>query len=181
MCLMRAASTVNTGPKSIHTDNAGVLNEALLTSLDELGSGGAVWKNRIDEQLCALQKEAVQLSEKQENVNRYIQRRYYPLLKLSCFCLLGIQFVVYFDWIFFVFDWNLVEPTTYFLGYTAVFTSILYHYYTCGETEYTWKNVFEYFSTKKAYRMYRSENVDLVSLNSVKKLIRSLKDAKDTY
>ncbi|KPI88633.1 hypothetical protein ABL78_2237 [Leptomonas seymouri] len=94
-------------------------------------------------------------------IDRYAYKGYLPLLKFGTFALLSLQFVVYFNWIFFVFDWNLVEPTTYFLGYTGVFCSVVYHYYRCGaDDDFTWKNLLHHMARREAERMYTEQKVD---------------------
>lgn len=45
----------------------------------------------------------------------------------ATFAFLSLQFGVLFNWVFFVFDWNLVEPVTYFLGYTPIWLGILFY------------------------------------------------------
>lgn len=108
--------------------------------------------------------ELAPLLAKKAAIDAYAHRRYYPLLKYACLALLAAQFGVYFNWIFFVFDWNLIEPTTYFIGYTGVFCSLVYHYVRCDATtdeEFTWRSAFVYAANKKARELCEREGVDL--------------------
>lgn len=107
-------------------------------------------------------------------IDRYIDHRYYPLLKYGMFALLLAQFVVYFDWIFFVFDWNLVEPTTYFLGYTAVFASIVYHYRNCGKDDFGWRNLFRFQSRQHAEKLYAKKGVDATRVAALQSQVAAI-------
>ena len=40
---------------------------------------------------------------------------------------LAAQFALLFNWVFFTFDWNLVEPVTYFLVYTVVWAGLVFY------------------------------------------------------
>lgn len=54
----------------------------------------------------------------------------------ATFAFLAAQFGVLFNWVFFVFDWNLVEPVTYFLGYTCTWFGIVFYARTGIEWSY---------------------------------------------
>lgn len=94
-------------------------------------------------------------------IDGFISRTYLPLLKYGTFFMLAAQFCLYFNWIFFVFDWNLVEPTTYFLGYTGVFSGLVYHYHRCGADNFTWSNLFQYLAQRKAANLYKRSGLDV--------------------
>ncbi|KPA76511.1 hypothetical protein ABB37_07811 [Leptomonas pyrrhocoris] len=108
-------------------------------------------------------------------IDRYAYQVYLPLLRYGTFALLSMQFVVYFNWIFFVFDWNLVEPTTYFLGYTGVFCSLVYHYYRCGEADFTWRNLFQHMARREAEKMYVAKKVDAETVALLQRRIAEVK------
>jgi hypothetical protein len=119
----------------------------------------------------ALRKPAARKAE----IDRYVYGGYLPLLKYGTFALLSLQFAVYFNWIFFVFDWNLVEPTTYFLGYTGVFCSLVYHYYRCGADDFTWHNLFQHMAHKEAAKMYGKKKVDAAAVAQLQRLVADIK------
>ncbi|KAL7704618.1 Mitochondrial calcium uniporter [Lotmaria passim] len=119
----------------------------------------------------ALAKPAARKAE----IDRFVYKGYLPLLKYGTFALLSLQFIVYFNWIFFVFDWNLVEPTTYFLGYTSVFFSLVYHYYRCGKDDFTWKNLFEYMAHREAEKMYAEKKVNVKAVAQLQRRVADIK------
>lgn len=108
-------------------------------------------------------------------IDKHAYGVYLPLLKYGTFAFLTVQFVVYFNWIFFVFDWNLVEPTTYFLAYTGVFCSLVYHYYRCGEDGFTWKNLFQHLVHRRAEKLYAKAKLDVDDLAQVQRLTARIK------
>ncbi|CCD14857.1 unnamed protein product [Trypanosoma congolense IL3000] len=63
-------------------------------------------------------------------IDDHINNIYAPLLRYMIAVLLVGQFIVFFHWVFVVFDWNLVEPITYFIGYTTVWISLVLHCYS---------------------------------------------------
>eukprot|EP01059_Diplonema_ambulator_P031842 TRINITY_DN598_c0_g11_i1.p1 TRINITY_DN598_c0_g11~~TRINITY_DN598_c0_g11_i1.p1 ORF type:complete len:280 (+),score=21.52 TRINITY_DN598_c0_g11_i1:57-896(+) len=60
---------------------------------------------------------------------------------------------------FFAFDWNLVEPITYFLGYSVVWFGVVFYYLT-GQ-EYTYDNVRDMMEAKKRAKLYAAESIDV--------------------
>ncbi|GET86910.1 hypothetical protein, conserved [Leishmania tarentolae] len=107
-------------------------------------------------------------------IDRFVYGVYLPLLRYGAFTLCAAQLVVYFRWIFFVFDWNLVEPTTYFLAYTGVFASLVYHYYRCSGDGSTWKDVFQHLSNRKAEKTYAKEQLDVAAMAKLQRRIASI-------
>ena len=73
------------------------------------------------------------------------------------FGLLCAQFGVLFNWVFFEFDWNLVEPVTYFLGYTCVWLGIVF--YARTGCEWTYDATRELLAGKRAARVLAKANV----------------------
>eukprot|EP00759_Apiculatamorpha_spiralis_P026821 PhF_6_TR29496/c0_g1_i1/m.43678/K20858/MCU; calcium uniporter protein, mitochondrial len=88
------------------------------------------------------------------------------------FIFLVAQWGLLFNWVFITFDWNLVEPITYFLGYTVVWMSIL-HYYATGR-EYTYDNVREMLISWKTRKLIQKRGFDLAKFNTLKEEIASL-------
>eukprot|EP00760_Papus_ankaliazontas_P027623 PhM_4_TR3407/c1_g1_i1/m.83332/K20858/MCU; calcium uniporter protein, mitochondrial len=78
---------------------------------------------------------------------------------LLTFLFLAAQWAVLFNWVFITFDWNLVEPITYFIGYTVVWLSIV-HYYATGQ-EYTYDNVRQALADRKRRSLMKKANFDL--------------------
>ncbi|KAG5484022.1 hypothetical protein LSCM1_05874 [Leishmania martiniquensis] len=101
---------------------------------------------------------------------------YLPLLRYGAFACLAVQLVVYLRWIFVVFDWDWAEPTTYFLSYTGVFCSLVYHYYRCGEDGFTWKHIFDHLANRKAERMYAKEQLDVIGMTQLQRRITLIKE-----
>lgn len=52
------------------------------------------------------------------------------------FVYLAAQNAVLFEWVYFRFDWNLVEPITYLLGYSAVWLGVACFFLTGREFSY---------------------------------------------
>ncbi|CCW61886.1 unnamed protein product [Phytomonas sp. EM1] len=110
-------------------------------------------------------------------IDAYIDRVYYPLLVYSYFGLFALHFVIYFNWIFFVFDWNLVEPTTYFLGYTGVFFALVFHYMRCdvSDDEFTHKHFLTFIAEKRRAKLYRKSQLDESRVRELEVLIKDVK------
>jgi hypothetical protein len=69
------------------------------------------------------------------------------LLGLAVGVYLLAQFVVCFNWVFFIFDWNLVEPVTYFIGFSCAWLSIAF--YTLTGREWTYAATFEVMERRR--------------------------------
>lgn len=150
------------------------------------GAGDGAFHNHLTRELQRLVRnvdaELAPMLAVKDSVDRYAYKRFYPLLKIGCFAVLAAQFALYFNWVFFVFDWNLVEPTTYFIAYTGVFSSLVYHYLHCNaaatatsseEEDYNWRNLFRYLAERKARSLYEKEGLDigrLTDLEATKRL-----------
>ncbi|SYZ63863.1 Protein_of_uncharacterised_function (plasmid) [Leishmania braziliensis MHOM/BR/75/M2904] len=108
-------------------------------------------------------------------IDKFVYGVYLPFLRYGAFVILVTQLVVYFHWIFFVFDWNLVEPTTYFLSYTGVFCSLVYHYHRCGEDGFTWRNTFQHLANRKAEKTYAKQQLDVAGMAQLQRRIALIK------
>ncbi|CAJ1019529.1 putative Mitochondrial calcium uniporter [Leishmania shawi] len=108
-------------------------------------------------------------------IDKFVYGVYLPLLRYGVFVILVTQLVVYFHWIFFVFDWNLVEPTTYFLSYTGVFCSLVYHYHRCGEDGFTWRNTLQHLANRKAEKTYAKQQLDVPGMAQLQRRIALIK------
>lgn len=78
---------------------------------------------------------------------------------LAVFGTLVAQTCVLFYWVFDKFDWNLVEPMTYFLGYTPVWLGVVYYFKTGNE--FTYDNLrdslFQRVASKEFARLQRAK------------------------
>eukprot|EP00754_Rhynchopus_humris_P044886 Rhum_TRINITY_DN4454_c0_g1::Rhum_TRINITY_DN4454_c0_g1_i1::g.14443::m.14443/K20858/MCU; calcium uniporter protein, mitochondrial len=66
----------------------------------------------------------------------------------------------------FAFDWNLVEPITYFLGYSLVWFGVVFYYFT-GQ-EYTYDTVRDLLEQNKRAKLYANANFDLAHFESLR-------------
>eukprot|EP01064_Diplonema_japonicum_P021743 TRINITY_DN3130_c2_g1_i1.p1 TRINITY_DN3130_c2_g1~~TRINITY_DN3130_c2_g1_i1.p1 ORF type:complete len:286 (+),score=56.80 TRINITY_DN3130_c2_g1_i1:57-860(+) len=66
----------------------------------------------------------------------------------------------------FAFDWNLVEPITYFLGYSVVWFGVVFYYLT-GQ-EYTYDNVRDMMEMRKKMKLYAAEGLDIEKYTELK-------------
>lgn len=80
-----------------------------------------------------LQRDALRaaLTTQKESEAAIVERaaRFVDRMFCTCFVLLVAQYGVLFHWVFIMFDWNLVEPMTCFLGMTVAWTGVALHYY----------------------------------------------------
>eukprot|EP01061_Rhynchopus_euleeides_P001400 TRINITY_DN10991_c0_g1_i1.p2 TRINITY_DN10991_c0_g1~~TRINITY_DN10991_c0_g1_i1.p2 ORF type:complete len:143 (+),score=35.48 TRINITY_DN10991_c0_g1_i1:130-558(+) len=59
----------------------------------------------------------------------------------------------------FAFDWNLVEPITYFLGYSVVWFGVVFYYFT-GQ-EYSYDSVRDIMAKRKREKLYAQHSFDM--------------------
>eukprot|EP01063_Lacrimia_lanifica_P038618 TRINITY_DN8255_c0_g1_i1.p1 TRINITY_DN8255_c0_g1~~TRINITY_DN8255_c0_g1_i1.p1 ORF type:complete len:263 (+),score=121.94 TRINITY_DN8255_c0_g1_i1:63-851(+) len=71
----------------------------------------------------------------------------------------------------FTFDWNLVEPITYFLGYSVVWISVFYYYLTGAE--YTYDSVRDILTEKKRAKLYASRGFDVAAYTQLQAEVAS--------
>jgi hypothetical protein len=122
-------------------------------------------KPRLLEQYAALEKRIQMLRQTIDPIDHKIEAadaralRAVKVSALSCFTFLTIQFGVLFNWVFFVFDWNLVEPVTYFLGYTCTWFGIMF--YARTGIEWSYDSTRDFIRTKRRDKMLKAERIDL--------------------
>jgi hypothetical protein len=88
---------------------------------------------------------------------------------------LVVQFVTLFKWVFFDFDWNLVEPVTYFLGYTGTtFFALMFYRYT-GK-DFSYDNLWGNMAEANKQKLYRDAKFDPAQLESLEKSIKELEE-----
>lgn len=125
----RAAGTGTASKIAVVTDVA-AFNNVLQGVFKSDGEGvngvlcdlEGAWRHQLDE--------IAQKVIAKHRVDDYIDNLYLPLLRYLIVILLIVQFIVLFRWVFVVFDWNLVEPMTYFIAYTAVWVGLVFHCYS---------------------------------------------------
>lgn len=74
------------------------------------------------------------------------------------FAALAAQFGVLFNWVFFVFDWNLVEPCTYFFGYTVIWWSLVFYKRT-GK-DFSYDSIIELLEERKRSKLVKKTSFD---------------------
>ncbi|KAG8348200.1 putative Mitochondrial calcium uniporter [Trypanosoma vivax] len=85
-------------------------------------------------------------------VDDYIENFYSPLLRCITFILLLSQFLLLLHWTFVVFDWNLVEPMTYFIAYSAVWVGMVLYCYTARQ--FTWDALLAVLARRRRHGLY---------------------------
>ncbi|KPI89541.1 hypothetical protein ABL78_1309 [Leptomonas seymouri] len=95
------------------------------------------------------------------------------------FLLLIFQSVVLFDWTYIHFDWNLVEPITYLIGYSATWIAIIW--YGALQRELSYDALRRVFLEKQCRALYAQHEFDVERYAKVKmevakleKVLRSL-------
>jgi calcium uniporter protein, mitochondrial len=85
---------------------------------------------------------------------------------------LVVQFAVLFNWVFVAFDWNLVEPVTYFLGYTVVWWSLVFYKRT--GREFSYEGIIEELKARKQRKLQKSLKLDVSKLEELRSEIATL-------
>ncbi|KAH9600139.1 Calcium uniporter protein [Trypanosoma melophagium] len=152
-----------------------ILNDVL--SSDERGVNKAVRELQVLLQHRREELELLQVAKKQ--IDTAIDNKYLPLLRYLSLAFLLVQFYILFRWVFVVFDWNLVEPMTYFLGYTVVWASIVFHCYY--EKEFTWEAFLDVFAQRRRERLYRKAGVDAVSIEKKQQQVQMIEMMLSKY
>lgn len=116
-----------------------------------------VTRSHIDSRAKALDDELAKLRRQRDDTDARVavaDAKAVQLTKAAALGTLGFlaaQFAVLFNWVFFVFDWNLVEPVTYFLAYTCVWAGVVFY----GHTGTEWS----YDSTREVLEAWRRDTV----------------------
>lgn len=85
--------------------------------------------------------------------------RFPDIAAVGSFGYLVCQTGLLFYWVYFRFDWNLVEPITYLLSYSVVWLGLA-AYYATGR-EFTFDNIRSLIAERKAKRLYQKECFDV--------------------
>lgn len=74
------------------------------------------------------------------------------------FAFLVLQAVVLYDWTYVHFDWNLVEPITYLVGYSATWIAIAW--YGTMQHEFGYASLRSFLQTRKRDKLYKAKQFD---------------------
>lgn len=135
-----------------HTAQYTILDPAAFTVAVQKALSSAARDSRREELQVQLDAVNTKLEEVQRGVVAPSDRHAARMLQLIGLGLV-VQFAVLFNWVFFVFDWNLVEPVTYFLGYTAIWWSMIFHRATAGK-EFNYENLAEELAERRRRKAY---------------------------
>jgi hypothetical protein len=122
-------------------------------------------KPRLLEEQANLEQRVALLREACAPIDQKIEaadRRALSLVRATALGTLGFltaQFAVLFNWVFFVFDWNLVEPVTYFLGYTCTWFGVVF--YAKTGIEWSYDSTRDFMQKQQRERILAKQNVDL--------------------
>lgn len=85
---------------------------------------------------------------------------------------LAVQFAVLFNWVFVVFDWNLVEPVTYFLGYTVIWWSLVF--YNKTGRDFSYEGIIEELKERKRSKLLLQEHIKDFKLTEIRYCISTI-------
>lgn len=107
-------------------------------------------------------------------------RQHPDALMRRIFLFLVLQAAVLFDWTYIHFDWNLVEPITYLIGYSA--TWIALGWYGAVKSEFSYDTLQEAVEERYRVKLYRQHDFHLERYEKLKnevavleKVIRGMK------
>ena len=79
---------------------------------------------------------------------------------------MSFQTGVLFRLVWIDYSWDIMEPFTYFISYSAVF--IAYCYYVLRRHDMKYMNMADYMYLKILHRLLRKKNFDLARFNALK-------------
>ena len=98
--------------------------------------------------------------------------RHPVVVSWGIFAFLVTQFCVLFKWVFFDFDWNLVEPVTYFLGYTCVWGAIVF--YNRTGKDFTYDIIWQDLADNKRRKLYAQNSFKLEQFTALETEVSEL-------
>ncbi|KEG06684.1 hypothetical protein DQ04_12751000 [Trypanosoma grayi] len=173
-----SSAATNAADITIVTDEL-AFNQLLAEVLrrDAEGVNGVV--RDLQRVLKQKREELAPLLAAKNRIDAVVDGRYVPLLRFLTLIFLLVQFAVLFRWVFVVFDWNLVEPMTYFLGYTVVWLSIVFH---CHYTrEMTWEAMVDVVAQRRRARLYHNAGIDAVALARMQQKVQTIEAVLSRY
>ncbi|RNF07776.1 hypothetical protein TraAM80_03150 [Trypanosoma rangeli] len=159
--------------------DATALNEVLHDMLvpDDAGTSNVV--RELRRTLSEKREEVAPLLAEKYRIDHAVDNRYVPLLRYLTLAALLAQFVILFRWVFVVFDWNLVEPMTYFLGCTVAWASTVFHCYHAKE--FTWEAILDAVAQRRRLQLYRKAGVNVANIERLQQQIRMLERMISKY
>jgi hypothetical protein len=145
-------------------------------------SGLLQHKETLAKQLKPLQVELAKQSALMRSIDSQALR-FPDIVAAASFVYFVSQTSVLFYWVYFRFDWNLVEPITYLLGYSVTWLGLA-SYFTFGK-EFTFDNMRSIAAEWKRKRLLKKHNVDVaayqrleVQVGDLERRIAQLKDIR---
>ncbi|EKG06813.1 hypothetical protein TCSYLVIO_002074 [Trypanosoma cruzi] len=152
-----------------------ILNEVLVR--DDSGANDVI--RDLRRFLRQKREELAPLLAEKHRIEAVVDNRYVPLLGCLVLAFLVTQFVVLFRWVFIVFDWNLVEPMTYFLGYTVVWAGIVFHCYYAREL--TWETMLDTVAHRRRVHLYEKAGIDVKKVERLQREVCGIERMLSKY
>jgi len=130
-------------------------------------------RQRLQQQLT--QRQTVLQTQQQPIIEQTAQLSQ-RLVKLFFWSLFGgfvAQFCILFQWVFVTFDWNLVEPVTYFLGYTWVWLGLVFFKLT--GRDFCYESIRAELEGRLYRRLAMHNNLDVAKCEALQAEIARLK------
>ncbi|KPA78150.1 hypothetical protein ABB37_06326 [Leptomonas pyrrhocoris] len=115
---------------------------------------------------CSEMRSELEELERIKNLCDAAAQRHLDRKMQQLFLLLLFQAVVLFDWTYVHFDWNLVEPITYLIGYSATWIAILW--YGALQREFSYDTLRDMLREQQCERLYAQHKFDLAHYEKVK-------------
>lgn len=104
---------------------------------------------------------------------RHEARRHPDRYMFAAFAFLLVQAVVLFDWTYIHFDWNLVEPITYLIGYAGTWIALAW--YGNMQEEFGFDSLREMIEVRKLNSLYAAKGVDVAEVDRLEDEVERLK------
>ena len=121
-------------------------------------SGMGTLKANLTGELRAAREELAVLSRTRDEIE-CTSNKFADNVAVGGFVLLSSQAGVLFNWTYINFDWNLVEPITYLLGYSVVWMAIFHHFFF--GTDFSYDNLRRMVVDKKKETLIKSKEFDI--------------------
>ncbi|CAF0885037.1 unnamed protein product [Adineta steineri] len=122
-------------------------------------------EHELEKQLAFLRESAQPLNELHHQLaNKAIRRLKW--VQWSILAAMSFQTGVLFRLVWIDYSWDIMEPFTYFISYSAVFMA--YCYYILRRHDMKYMNMSDYFYLKILHRLLRKKNFDLARYNALK-------------
>jgi hypothetical protein len=122
-------------------------------------------ERELEKQLAFLRESAQPLNELHHQLaNKAIRRLKW--IQWGILAAMSFQTGVLFRLVWIDYSWDIMEPFTYFISYSAVFMA--YCYYVLRRHDMKYMNMADYFYLKILHRLLRKKNFDLARYNALK-------------